>query len=199
MCNSNSYTVKFILGVLVLLFLCGSSSLQAQLVRFVVEVEGKPSRIEADPINFNSTTDDNAMKDANGNISGMQTVGCITIVSKENTSVIVDANFSEIMRSYDNKTKVEIETRYINDGGECPTSPDMVKQVGGVFERGRATFPLHKAAKSIRNMPEMKGEVKSYITFLGLQKFEKSLSEEEMLQVTEQEYEGIFTIEIEYI
>lgn len=178
---------------MILLFICGSIPLQAQLVRLAIEIE------ETEPVDFSNATDENVVRNDDGTIFGMDMAGCIRITSKENVPVIVKTKLTELKRSYDNKNTPTIEPRYINDGGECPVTSEMVDRVSGEFVNGIARFRLQNILRQAKNLPDFDGKVMGLVTFLGNKRYENPLNENEVDKENEQEYEGVFTIDIEYL
>lgn len=198
----NKMILKSILSILrlspiVLLFVM--SPLEAQSIRLSIEVKEKPSKVESVSFNFDQVAEQNARSGNNGDLSSLETVGCLSITAKENVTLIVNTVFEEVLRGYDNKTKVSVEPRYINNGEECPNTPSAVRNVSKSFKNGSSSFNINHNAKSIRSMPDSKEQLKAFITLIGNKEFGSTLNDNEWAEIQNQQYEGVFTIEIEYL
>lgn len=179
-----------------------TSILNAQQVSFVVQVENSVATVETQnlSIDFGNDIFDRADADVMSNmddIDGFEAISCFTVVASENIPVIITTEMEEIERSSNNSNEVKIEVGYINDGGECPNTSKISKEVSIPFVRDKATFHLEENLLLVRDMPNPPRIVKSFLTLNTIIKAPKSsISVPRELM---KRYEGNFKITIEYL
>ena len=173
-----------------------------QLVSFVVQVENSVATVETQnlSIDFGNDLFSNANSDMMSDMESMgefENLSCLTVVASENIPVIITASMEEIERSSNNSNEVMIKVGYINEGGECPNTSEISKEVSIPFDDGRATFHLDENLLLIRDMPNPPRIVKSFLTLnTVIRPPESSISIPRELM---KRYEGNFNITIEYL
>lgn len=173
-----------------------------QQVSFVVQVENSVATVETQNLSIDFGND--LFSDANSDMmsdmesmGGFENISCFTVVASENIPVIITASMEEVERSSNNSNEVMIEVGYINDGGECPNTSEISKEVSIPFDDGRATFHLDENLLLVRDMPNPPRIVKSFLTLnTVIRPPESSISIPRELM---KRYEGNFNITIEYL
>lgn len=179
-----------------------ASLLVAQQVSFVVQVENSVATVETQnlSIDFGNNIFDRADADVMSSMDsmdGFENISCFTVVASENIPVIITTDIEEVERSSNNSNEVMIEVGYINDGGECPNTSEISKEVSIPFVEGRATFQLEENLLLVRDMPNPPRIVKSFLTLnTVIRPPESSISVPRELM---KRYEGNFKITIEYL
>jgi len=182
-----------------LVLLSPVASVVGQQVSFVVQVENSVATVETQnlSIDFGNDIFSDANSDMMSNMDVFENISCFTVVASENIPVIITTTMEEIERSSNNSNEVMIEVGYINDGGECPNTSEISKEVSIPFEDGRASFHLDENLLLIRDMPNPPRIVKSFLTLnTVIRPPESSISVPRELM---KRYEGNFNITIEYL
>lgn len=190
------------LALISLALLSPLASAVGQQVSFVVQVENSVATVETQnlSIDFGNDLFSDANSDMMSDMESMdafENISCFTVVASENIPVIITASMEEVERSSNNSNEVMIEVGYINDGGECPNTSEISKEVSIPFDDGRATFHLDENLLLIRDMPNPPRIVKSFLTLnTVIRPPESSISIPRELM---KRYEGNFNITIEYL
>ena len=175
-------------------------TLNAQQVSFVIQVENSVATVETEPLSIDF---DNELFSEDENVSNVETmnlfenISCFTVVASENIPVIVTTRFEELERSANNSNDVKIEVGYINDGGECPNSTEISKELSIPFMNNKAFFHLDENLLLVRDMANPPRIVKSFVTLnTQIKPPDESISATRELM---KRYEADFSITIEYL
>lgn len=170
------------------------ADVHAQFVRFNLSVKRDGLRIEAEPFEFREDGEGGANQrplfDENNRLIGVEKSGCIQIAAPENINVIVHVGVQDVSQLRGRPRPVNFETRYINDGGGCPTDPRLARQVSIPFSaQGNAYFYLDQRPRLAKNLPGSPNRVTGFIYMVGQQ---KARVENEAI------YQGRIVVDIEY-
>ncbi len=153
------------LMAVILVIGAGQASLKAQQVSFVIQVENSEATVETKPLSIDFGIDLETEKLAEMEKMEMyEEISCFTLVASENIPVIVTTSFVELERSANNSNEVIIDLGYINDGGECPNSTEVSKELSIPFTNGTAFFHLNENLLLMRDMVNPPRVVKSFVT-----------------------------------
>lgn len=187
----HTYIRAFILMPVILI---SSGILNAQMVRFVVNVDksfnagGQPDlNIKNGLMLFKSGDTDIKRKLTDFS-------GCIPITAKENIPVIIRTG----MITAKADSNMRMVSRYINNGSECPDNAKQLYEVSSPFTDGEAVFHLHAFNTPVRSIPEVENQLWSYLAFLGYRTPGSWMKADDI--INHESDTGIeFTIEIEYL
>ena len=150
------------LMAVILVIGAGQALLKAQQVSFVIQVENSVATVETTPLSIDFGIDLETEKLAE--MEMYEEISCFTLVASENIPVIVTTSFVELERSANNSNEVIIDLGYINDGGECPNSNEVSKELSRPFTNGTAFFHLNENLLLMRDMVNPPRVVKSFVT-----------------------------------
>lgn len=184
---------KEIFLIACLLFLNVDVTLNAQIVRFIVNVD--KSQVSEQEVSINDDT--GKLRTTTADVdrkSRDRSSGCLIMASRENVMVLVRTS----MNPEETDSMLTVESRYINNEGGCPDTPNQQYEVSSPFKDGQATFHLNQLQTPKRSIPGIRKEIVSYLTILGYRtpgKWMKAGS----IKKSEGETGIEFTVEIEYL
>lgn len=182
------------------MILLSFGTIQAQQISFVIQVENSVATVETEPLSIDFGND--LFSDAEAVSMGesmdmFQDISCFTVVASENIPVIVTTTLEEKARSANNSNNIDIEVGYVNDGGECPGSPEIAQEISIPFQDNSAFFYLNENLLLVRDMLNPPRVVKSFVTLnTQIEPPKGSISVPRELM---KRYEADFSITIEYL
>lgn len=192
--------MKALLFLAVLITGITYSEVTAQQVSFVIQVENSVATVETEPLSIDFGNDmfsDAQAVEMGESMDMFQNISCFTVVASENIPVIVTTSLDEKERSANNSNDIDIEVGYVNDGGECPGSPEISKELSVPFVDNTAYFHLNENLLLVRDMLNPPRIVKSFVTLnTQIEPPQGSISVPRELM---KRYEADFSITIEYL
>jgi hypothetical protein len=153
------------LSTILLVLLVSYTQPNAQIVRFVVNVD--KVQVTEEESSF-AVGGSELVQIAGRTVRNNEDSSsrCLPIASKENVSVLIRTS----MNANTGGVEQPVESRYINNGNGCPDNADRLLEVSSPVKGGQATFHLNELQISKRSLPGIKKEVVSYLAFPGYRK-----------------------------
>lgn len=202
--ESRRFTVAFgrlygkALVVCAVVLMVISGSLSAQTIPFTLELNFDDSQVEAESISFVDMEDGISAAGPDGGISA----ACISITARENIPVKVSFMQEDVSPPVPSRLRqlrpsVEVEPRFMNDGGPCPALPEAGLQASQPFSGSDASFYLHETGLLIDRFPGEQRRLTARLYLLG--RYTPGQQPASVLDTRPQPYKGRLTIQIEYL
>jgi hypothetical protein len=196
---SHSKCLQLLLMVVWVCYFLFTEMLYAQSIPINLKIAQEEAKIEAEKLDFKAL-------EAKFLISDYEEAGtagaCIGISSRENIPVHVGFRHEDISKPLPAslqrlRPRVEIEARWINDGGQCPANTDAGKQISTPFSDGSAVFKLYNRPFLIDGLEGNPKRLTAFVYLVGT--FFPGATPSGVLDTLPQPYEGRVTISIEYL
>ncbi|MCC5935584.1 MAG: hypothetical protein JJU35_15155 [Balneolales bacterium] len=166
-------------------------------VRFNLSLAEEGAELRAESFDFNRDARRTLTTDELGRITGIESAACLRISAAENISVLVQVQFRDVQLPGGSRP-VTTEARYLNDGGACPELPAIARELGRPLDaQGRAAFTLDQRPRIASRLPGSPQRLSAWLILLADLRLNPDATP--LQRAFTDQYEGEFTIKIEYL